>query len=138
DSTLVVFTLSGTANLGAQCGEDLPTSAPMQRMDSPLPVLRAPEEARQGRSGGGGGYDEWDSHVELRTAMTPGALVGHYAAQFLEQGWQPATQTLGDDVAIHVFRRTVEDGGTWQAVLYVTLLPDGRRDLYVRATRPER
>lgn len=135
DSTLVMFTMSGEGNLGMECGAERQSMAMMRRMESPLPVLRAPGDAAQGRAGSGGGYDEWDSHAELRTDMTPAALVGHYATQFLEQGWQPVAQTLGDAVAIHVFRKTDDERNVWQAVLYVTLLPDGRRDLYVRARR---
>ncbi|MGH7505274.1 MAG: hypothetical protein ACRELX_06470 [Longimicrobiales bacterium] len=107
-------------------------------MDSPVPTLRAPEAAVSRGSGGGGGGDEWDSHMRLETELTPSALIGHFALQFMEQGWQPVTQTLADDVAIHVFRKTDDEGVAWQAVLYATLLPNGERDLYLRVTGVDR
>jgi hypothetical protein len=138
DSTAVVFMLSGEAGMGSPCAPDPPSSGMMIRVESPAPILRAPEGAGQGRSGGGGGGGGWDSYTRLRTDMTPGELIGHYAPQFVEQGWQPVTQSLGEDVAIHVFRKTDDEGFAWHAVLSITLLENGERNLHLRLTQLER
>jgi hypothetical protein len=133
DSVVVMLVLSGEVGM-SPCGLDVQSSVRMRGLDSPVPTLRAPVDAQQRGGGGGGGGGEWDSHARLRTDLDPGALLGHYAIQLLEQGWQPVTQSVADDVAIHVSRKTDDDGVAWQAVLYVTLAADGERDLYLRVT----
>jgi hypothetical protein len=67
--------------------------------------------------------------------MTPAALIAHYAAQLLAQGWRAGVQAESNDVAIQVFRMTDANRVAWQSVLYVTLLPNGQRELYLRVTR---
>jgi hypothetical protein len=133
DSTVVMLALTGEIGT-TPCTRDVATSREMVLGESPVPILRAPVEAQQRGSGGGGGGYEWDSHARLRTELAPGALLGHYGTQLLEQGWLPITQSIADDVAIHVSRKTDDEGEAWQAVLYVTVRPDGERDLYLRVT----
>ncbi|MGH7466010.1 MAG: hypothetical protein ACREK1_12590, partial [Longimicrobiales bacterium] len=103
--------------------------------EAPMPALRAPAGAQHRGGGTGGGPMEAYARTRLRTDLTPAALTAHYAPQLNAHGWNDVAQSVTDDVAIHVFGMTDENAEAWQGVLYVTLLPDGDRELYLRIAR---
>ena len=137
DSTVVLLSTT-------DAGGTSPCSSPPMHFasgdpgESPMPILRAPEAAVQRFAGTGGGSGDWSSHARLRTERTIGSLLAHYASQMLGQGWQPIAQSVADEVAILVSRKTDDEGQRWQAVLYVALLPAGDRELHLRITGDRR
>jgi hypothetical protein len=132
DSTVVSLVL--VSGMVSSCGDPELTPRPPYR-EAPIPALQAPAGSRHG--GGGSGGSAWESYTAARlsTDMTPAALIAHYAAQLLAQGWRAGVQAESNDVAIQVFRMTDANRVAWQSVLYVTLLPNGQRELYLRVTR---
>jgi len=133
DSSVVRLTL-GREDMGISCRESEPTTTPFE-LDLPIPILRAPPGTEHRGGGSGGGGDDGHAEARLRTEMSPGSLLAHYARQMIEQGWQPITQATSEDVAIHVFRMMDANGVAWQSALYVTVLQNEDRDLYLRLTR---
>jgi hypothetical protein len=132
DSAVVSLTLL-SGRYTEQCGDrELP---PPRRFEAPIPVLRAPEGSQHRGGGSGGGGNDSYASARLRTDMKPAVLLAYYAPQLMAQGWRAGPQTAADDVALQVFSTIDASGVAWRGVLYVTLLSNGDRDLYLRVTR---
>ena len=112
---------------------------PDAQAESPLPLLRAPEgaEMRNGSGGAGGGTFEQEVYGRLETALSPAALVAHYAGLLRQAGWTLAPPAADEGTATVTARRCDGQGNTWHAVIAASALSPTERDVTVRAVRPQ-
>lgn len=83
-----------------------------------LPALRPPPGVQVGGSGGGGGSDGVNSRGEISgTALVPGVIVAHYAAQLVAAGWTALEPAVSARVAAQFFEAKDASGATWEGVL---------------------
>jgi hypothetical protein len=84
---------------------------------SVIPALFPPEGVVQISGGGGSSSSSEENRAQLRTGMSPAALVGHYSAQLEEAGWSRAG---GGE----------EDGEGWVGTL-VAMSPPGPSEVCI-------
>ncbi len=92
--------------------------------DVPIPTLEAPKGAVTVSGGSmGGGPDARAASTRLDVALTPAALVAHYAAQLRTDGWMLGASLSGDGMAVEPAEKRDAKGRAWQGLLSAIALP---------------
>ena len=105
----------------------------------PLPQLRASEgaEVRGGTGGYGGTPFEGQSYGRLETALSPAAVVEHYAGLLRQAGWTVAPPVAGEGTATATGELRDARGTRWHALIASAALSPTERDVMVRVVRPQ-
>jgi hypothetical protein len=109
------------------------------QVESPLPLLRAPAgaEMRGGSGGYGGSPFEGDTYGRLETALSPAAVVEHYAGVLRQAGWAVAPPAADEATATATGELRDARGNTWHGVIAVSALSPTEHDVMVRVVRPQ-
>jgi hypothetical protein len=83
-----------------------------------LPELTPPAGVRVTRSNGGGGGDGVNSSAEMTgTALSPSAVIAHYATQLVAAGWIAEAPAVSERVAAQFFETKDASDAPWEGVL---------------------
>ncbi|HEX8907017.1 MAG TPA: hypothetical protein VF771_19360 [Longimicrobiaceae bacterium] len=102
----------------------------------PVPLLRAPEGVRMRGGMGGGSPDEWSAHGRLETALSPAAVVEHYAGLLRQAGWTILPPAADEGRATATAELRDAQGRSWHALIAVVALSPTERDVLMRVVRP--
>ena len=107
--------------------------------EAPLPLLRAPEGAEMRGGSGGSGSSQFDggTYGRLETALSPTALVEHYAGLMRQAGWSFAPPAAGEGTATAAGELRDARGNTWRGLIAVTSLSPTEREVTVRVARAQ-
>lgn len=85
-------------------------------------------------SGGGGSGNDYETRSFLAITWSGDALLGHFATQITEQGWQPEAQTSDASTAFGSWTKRI-DGNEYRGLLTLVETADDGWDLKFRILR---